>query len=273
KLIKSRNFIILSISTILLSLVIGCFILKLKNHSSPLNTSTLVAEQPQTISDYHSAFQSWLRESPIKNGTNTASQIREQLGKTDLTLYDSKGEHHSYTYRKGIFWDTWKIDGKSCNDGYYPQYNTTPPPKPPEEIKIEYYLNNSIYAITEKNLQSGNSVKKTRYFTDGSLEFINEYDLQSGKMVKETHYRSNGPMNYMYEYNTMEQKIKKTVYRPDNTITHIIDYDPQSGNETKFISYRSGGSLEFISEYEPKSGKKITTTYYNQDGSIKEIIK
>ncbi|MEC4558716.1 MAG: hypothetical protein U9532_00790 ['Conium maculatum' witches'-broom phytoplasma] len=97
KLIKSRNFIILSISTILLSLVIGCFILKLKNHSFPSNTSTLVAEKPQNISDYHSALQKWLREAPIQGDTfYTGDEIRCKLGKSNRTLYDIKGNTHSY---------------------------------------------------------------------------------------------------------------------------------------------------------------------------------
>ncbi|NWN45530.1 hypothetical protein [Candidatus Phytoplasma pruni] len=143
KLIKSKRFIVLSISTLLLSAIIGYFIFKSKNQPNVSITSTPLTEKelnPTDSQSYHSALQKWLRESPIQGDTfYTGDEIRGKLGKSNRTLYDVKGNTHSYVYNEGIFYDDWQIDGKDCRRKYENKLHTTPPPTPPKDIKIDYY--------------------------------------------------------------------------------------------------------------------------------------
>ncbi len=91
KLMKYRTFIILSISAILLSTIIGCFIFKYKTPptnpiiSTPLKTEEL---KPKDAQSYHSALQKWLMGAPIKQFEDyTASNIRDQLGRTETLFF------------------------------------------------------------------------------------------------------------------------------------------------------------------------------------------
>ncbi|MGL9687663.1 MAG: DUF2963 domain-containing protein, partial [Candidatus Phytoplasma sp. TWB_XP] len=74
-----------------------------------------------------------------------------------------------------------------------------------------------------------------------------------------------------FDYQT-DKKIKEEAYRPDGkTIAHIDEFNPE-GKPIKTTYFQADGkTISSIDEYNPEGIKIIKKTYYNPDGTVKEV--
>ncbi|NWN45768.1 hypothetical protein [Candidatus Phytoplasma pruni] len=224
QIINSKPFIILSIHVLLLSSIIGYLILKPKTKINELDPDTqkeTELKQPSDATEYHTALKKWLTNSPIRKVEYTAEEIRKILGRSQKVLYEPTGAKNDYTYKEGLFWDSWQINGVECNTKIYQLYNTTPPPIAPDSITtVKYYDNGSHLLVEEKDSTSNKTVKETLYdLITASLHSVTEYDPGTGKTKKITTYYSIGTRlcEEKYDFQT-GSSIETTYYNSDGII-------------------------------------------------------
>ncbi|MGL9687730.1 MAG: DUF2963 domain-containing protein, partial [Candidatus Phytoplasma sp. TWB_XP] len=72
-----------------------------------------------------------------------------------------------------------------------------------------------------------------------------------------------------FDYQT-DKKIKEEAYKPDGkTIKYITEYNPE-GKLIKRTYYYEDGKKYLIADF--RNGILKTQTYYNPDGTVKEVI-
>ncbi|WP_017193704.1 DUF2963 domain-containing protein [Vaccinium witches'-broom phytoplasma] len=116
---------------------------------------------------------------------------------------------------------------------------------------------------------------KKEFIDNYGYKVIQEYDKDTGTSIKDIFYQLDGKtIHYIDEYDKATSNIiKKTVYRLDGkTIDYAYEYDKKYRNMFKYIEYQPDGiTFKEKSEYDYDE-EPITTTYYNLDGTISDII-
>ncbi|NWN45725.1 hypothetical protein [Candidatus Phytoplasma pruni] len=143
------------------------------------------AERRREITYFHSSLRKWLIEAPIQGNTfYTGDQIRNTLGRYSRTLYDVKGNTHSYKYNETPFFDTWSIDGNSTRKKYDITLHTTFPPTPPKGLKIEFIPDKINPVVTVNYPTFDNTIQQNAYRPKGTLYQIGYSETTSHKNIK-----------------------------------------------------------------------------------------
>ncbi|KND62795.1 hypothetical protein [Candidatus Phytoplasma phoenicium] len=87
------------------------------------------------VKEYVNICKNWLSNCEIKYSCYyTVNEIRNKFGRSSRWLYDENGGSHYYEYVKGIFFDDWYIDGKTCDRIYNEFLSRNRPPQKPKEL-------------------------------------------------------------------------------------------------------------------------------------------
>ncbi|MEC4558713.1 MAG: hypothetical protein U9532_00775 ['Conium maculatum' witches'-broom phytoplasma] len=141
----------------------------------------------------------------------------------DITPYDNA----IYYYDKGLFSDEWyfhrrftefpssllssKFDrdvlvlgitkNRFLDNLFYHYLDTTPPPTPPKNIKVDFYPKfDEVHLITYHDPKTGKKIQQNTYRPNGSISTICEYDPQSGNHTKTTIYNPDGTIKTSTNY-------------------------------------------------------------------------
>ncbi|AGL90149.1 hypothetical protein [Candidatus Phytoplasma australiense] len=87
---------------------------------------------------YRDAYVNWMKQCYIKPGISySAQEIRNKFGRSSRDIYNEEGGKCRYRYVINTFIDEWYVNGRECsgsNNTFYNFYDTTPPPKKPQEL-------------------------------------------------------------------------------------------------------------------------------------------
>ncbi|WP_034172317.1 DUF2963 domain-containing protein, partial [Chrysanthemum yellows phytoplasma] len=121
---------------------------------------------------------------------------------------------------------------------------------------------------------AGYTEEEIVYQNDGkTIKHIKILDSKTKKEIKRIVYRLNGISIYYINEYTSEGIIIKITYYYDNgkEISSIDEFNPE-GKPIKTTYYQyDGKTISSIDEYNPEGIKIIKKTYYNRDGTIKEV--
>ncbi|AGL90478.1 hypothetical protein [Candidatus Phytoplasma australiense] len=96
--------------------------------------------QIELAKQYRDAYVLWMKRCYIKPGISYSDQeIRNKFGRSSRDIYNEEGKKCRYRYDINTFIDDWYVDGIFCfgsNNTFYNFYDTTPPPKKPQELNI-----------------------------------------------------------------------------------------------------------------------------------------
>ncbi|AGL90522.1 FlxA-like family protein [Candidatus Phytoplasma australiense] len=94
--------------------------------------------QIELAKQYLDAYVLWMKRCYIKPGISySAGEIRDKFGRSSRDIYNEEGEECRYRYDINTFIDDWYVNGIECsgsNNTFYNFYDTTPPPKKPQEL-------------------------------------------------------------------------------------------------------------------------------------------
>ncbi|AGL90520.1 hypothetical protein [Candidatus Phytoplasma australiense] len=112
-----------------------CYYLVCKNDTLQIK----LAEQ------YRDAYGNWMDQCYIKPGISySAQEIRNKFGRSSRDIYNQVGEKCRYRYVTNTFIDDWYVNGIECsgwNITFSNFYDTTPPPKKPQEMCCSFFHN------------------------------------------------------------------------------------------------------------------------------------
>ncbi|AGL90893.1 hypothetical protein [Candidatus Phytoplasma australiense] len=96
--------------------------------------------QLQLAKQYRDAYAEWFKQCYIKaGGSYSAGEIRDKFGRSSRDIYNEEGKECRYYYVTNTFIDDWFVNGSYCsgsNNTFNNFYDTTPPPKKPQELNI-----------------------------------------------------------------------------------------------------------------------------------------
>ncbi len=167
--------------------------------------------------------------------------------------------------------------------------------------EIWYYSNGDIYENEYDG--EGNPVKSVSYRDGGVMTGSQEYDSRGNKLNEYMYDNNGNRWGYEYEYDEEDRRIRETTINSDGSIDGILlsEYDERGncirnttcdgdgtvrsstvheyGDDSrdgegavKSTIYHADGTINYYIIWQHnESGQVIDGTYYNADGSLKEL--